>query len=138
MILPHWDLLGQCRVVADGLPVENWDQLSRSSQWAEALIAKWTIQKAFEAALLARGISKPDNASLVALGHSSGISLNTESQECLEEVDRAITSEEPTPDSDLDIFLRCCRLARGVVSSVSQELTMADVVSRTKGHKPAT
>lgn len=132
MILPHWELLGQCRVVADDLPVENWEQLSRSSQWASGLIAKWTIQKAFESALLARGVSKPDNDSLVALWHSSGVFLNNESQKCLEEVDRAITSEEPKPHSNLDLFLDCCRLARGVVTSVNQELTMADVVSRTK------
>lgn len=39
MPLPHWELIGQCNVVAQSLPIETWDKISRRQQWAAELCA---------------------------------------------------------------------------------------------------
>ena len=132
MPLPHWELIGQCNVVAQSLPIETWDMISRRQQWAAGLVSKWAIQKSFEAFFLFRGEAAPSGLTLLELHRASGVSLSEDQANYLEIVDEQISAQEPDSDSNMERYFRCCWLARGVAQSVQQLMGLIDISKRNK------
>ncbi len=130
MILPHFDLIVQCMDVVKGLPIESWEEQTRPVKRSSGLVGRWAIDKAFQAAILSCGVEFPKDRSLMSLRNASGVNLVKEQLLLLETVDQNITSHEPEETDDLELYLDCCLLARGIVGTVHQSLTTADVLER--------
>ena len=94
-VLPHFDLYIQCRVIVDALPVDSWDDLPDSSKRAAGLTARWAVENAFRAAILARGKDIPKSLCLLDFWRESEISLVPESETYLKIVNAEVTGSVP-------------------------------------------
>jgi len=130
MTLPQFDIIIQCIDVVKALPIDSWDSEPRSAKRAAGLVGRWAIEKAFESAIIAHAGEIPRERSLVNLAKASGVGLVNEQRNLLATVDREVTATEPDETDDLELYLDCCLLARGIVQTVHQSLTIANIMAR--------
>ena len=130
MILPHFDIIVQCLDVVKGLPVASWEEQSRPAKRFSGLVGRWAMEKAFTAAILARGAAFPKDHSLVSLSHASGVGLADAQRVLLAVIDKEVTANELEDTDDLALYLDCCLLARGITETVHQHLTLVSIIKR--------
>jgi hypothetical protein len=130
MISPQFDIIIQCIDVVKALPIDSWDSQPRPAKRAAGLVGRWAIEKAFESAIIAHSGEIPKERTLVNLATASGVGLVNERWNLLATVDREVTATEPDETEHMDIYLDCCRLARGIVQTTHQHLTIADIMAR--------
>lgn len=130
MTLPQFDAIIQCIDVVEALPIASWDSQPRSAKRAAGLVGRWAIEKAFEAAIIAHAGEIPKERNLVNLASASGVGLVNEHRILLATVDREVTATKPDKTEHMDIYLDCCRLARGIVQTTHQHLTVTDLMAR--------
>jgi hypothetical protein len=130
MIQPQFEIIIQCIDVVKALPTAKWQSLERHERRAAGLIARWAIEKAFNAAILANGAPIPRNRTLVNLAAASCVELLDEQRSFLVTVDREVTATEPEVADDLEVHLDCCYLARGIVQTIHQHLSLVDIMNR--------
>jgi hypothetical protein len=116
---PHMDMLLQCKEVNRALPVDCWEKLPTANKRLSALIARWSLERAFMAVLISRNEHIPPTSSLLELQHAARVGLNKDQQEWLQIIDRKVTANEPSDEDDISWNgYHCCQLARGVVDTV--------------------
>ena len=136
MTTPHYETIIQCIDVVKGLPIDQWESQKPSVRRSADLVGRWTIEKALLAAISHRGVQVPPGTSLIELYKASGVQMNHESEALLEVVDRDVSASQPLEEDEITLYRDSCLLARGVVETVHQHLTLADVRRRGNAGNP--
>jgi len=131
-------ILNQCRDAINLLPIDSWDDESRPKRRAAGIVGYWVIQRAFDAVLVWRGLEMPGERSLVALWKQSGLPLDEETAAWLPLVDEVVAADGPDEDDAAawDAHFTCCMLARGIVQTAQQSLTLSSISSGARQNNP--
>ncbi|NLX24465.1 MAG: hypothetical protein GXY61_00675 [Lentisphaerae bacterium] len=130
MTAPHFNLIIQCADVIKALPIEDWGSQNPQGKRAAGLVARWSIERAFEAVLLSEGVSIPSDRSIRNLHRLSGVQLTALQTSFLDDVDREVTSAEPSEEQMDEYYFGCCQLALGIVGAVKTLLALHTVAAR--------
>lgn len=120
----HWYRFEECREVADGLRVLDWETLSPVERRRSGLVAKWTLQRAFEAAVMLQGKPLPPDSSLSNLARAAGIGLGSAQIDLLGRIDEEVTAAEIEDSDLLSIHEQACAYARGLIACIDQSLLL--------------
>jgi hypothetical protein len=128
----HTSMILECLDAVKGLPFneDEWAKLSHDQRRSLGLISRWAIERALCAWVLMRTGQMPVDSSLAALMTGPICSFSAEQLSALRYIERSVTVQAPgVADEEMDDHLFSCRVARGIVQTVSQNMILAQHLS---------